>query len=132
MSKNEIERHKDDKAVARTVDEYIASAPAEWRSALEHLRQMIRAAAPQATESISYRIPTYKYHGSLVHFAAFKNHCSLIAVSRKVVEAFTGELKGYTISGTTIRFTAVKPLPDELVRKIIRARMKENEESADK
>ncbi|MEN6342986.1 MAG: DUF1801 domain-containing protein, partial [Methanospirillum sp.] len=90
----------------------------------------IRAAAPEAAESISYRIPTYKYHGSLVHFAAFPKHSSLIVVSRPTVERFLGELEGYHVSGTTIRFTPDHPLPPTLVERIVRARVEENEARA--
>ena len=112
---------------ADTVDDYLASLPAEQRTALERLRAAIRAAAPEAEETISCRIPTYKYHGPLVHFAAFRDHSSLIVVSRQTLERFVGDLKGYRTSGTTIRFTAEHPLSPDLVKAIVRARMEENE-----
>ncbi len=112
---------------AETVDDYLAALPAGQRAALEQLRAAIRAAAPEAEETISYRIPTYRYHGSLVHFAAFPNHSSLIVVSRPTLERFLGELEGYHVSGTTIRFTADHPLPPALVDAIVRARVEENE-----
>lgn len=112
--------------VAKTVDEYIAHAPAQFRGILTDLRAAIRAAAPNAQELINYRIPTYKLNGSLVHFAAFKDHCSLIIVSTKPLATFRDELKPYTVSGTTIHFTPQKPLPPELVKKIVLARVEEN------
>jgi len=118
------------KTPEKTVDEYLAMIPPEARTVLEQLRMTIRDAAPEAEELISYQIPTYKYHGPLVHFVARRNHCSLIVVSRSVLDAFKNELKDYDISGTTIHFTAGHPLPPALVEKIIRARIRENEERA--
>jgi uncharacterized protein YdhG (YjbR/CyaY superfamily) len=118
------------KAPAKDVDEYIAAAPKETREVLEKLRKTIKAAAPMAEEIISYRIPTYKYHGSLVHFAAFKNHSSFIVVDKSILETFKNELEDYYTSGTTIRFSAENPLPEALVKKIVKTRLKENEARA--
>lgn len=117
----------DKSAVAKDVDEYIALAPKKHQEALKDIRKAIREVAPQAEELISYRIPSYKYHGSLVHFAAFKNHCSFIVVNKAILEIFKSELEGYYTSGATIRFTAEKPLPAPLVKKIVKKRMEENE-----
>lgn len=117
---------------AETVDDYIAPLPQAVRTTLEALRNVIKAAAPKADEVISYRIPTYKYHGPLVHFAAFKDHCSFIVVSEPTLRSFSNELKSYRTSGTTIHFTAEKPLPAELVTRIVKARIKENELRAKK
>ena len=111
---------------AKTVDEYLRALPEAMRTALETIRQSIKAAAPQAEEVISYRIPTYKYRGPLVHFAAFKDHCSLIVVSKSVLEIFKPDLQSYKISGTTIHFSPEKPLPATLVKKIVEVRIKEN------
>lgn len=119
-----------DSEPAATVDDYLAALPADQRAVLERLRITIRTAAPMADELISYRIPTYRYHGSLVHFAAFRGHLSLITVSRPTLERFLGELKGFRISGTTIRFTPEHPLPPALVDAIVRARVEENESRA--
>jgi uncharacterized protein YdhG (YjbR/CyaY superfamily) len=104
-------------APAKDVDEYIATAPEEMRKALEELRKTIKAAASMAEEVVSYRIPTYKYQGSLVHFAAFKNHSSLIVVNKSLLETFKNELKDYYTSGATIRVTVKNPLPVALVKK---------------
>lgn len=112
---------------AKNVDEYLAMLPQEDKSVLEKLRKTIKAVAPDAEEIISYRIPTYKYHGPLVHFLAGKNHCSFIVVSKSTLEKFESELKSYQISGTTIHFSAKNPLPEALIKKIIKARIKENE-----
>ena len=112
---------------AKNVDEYLAAAPEEARPVLEKLRKTIRAAAPMAEEVISYQIPTYRYHGPLVHFAAFKSHCSFFGVSKPVMDRFSSELTPWDTSGTTIHFSAKNPLPASLVKKIVKARVEENE-----
>jgi uncharacterized protein YdhG (YjbR/CyaY superfamily) len=109
------------------IDDYLAAVPDEARATLEKLRKTIRAAAPKATETISYRIPTFKYHGPLVAFAAFPNHCSFFPMSPSVMEAHKDELKPYETSKGTIRFPAHKPLPAALVKKLVKARIAENE-----
>jgi len=115
---------------AEDVDAYLASAPKELRPVLENLRAAIKAAAPKAEEVISYRIPTYKYHGPLVHFVARASYCSFIAVSKTVLEKFKDKLAGFDTSGTTIHFTVENPLPAALVKKIVKARVAENEAQA--
>jgi uncharacterized protein YdhG (YjbR/CyaY superfamily) len=112
---------------ARDVDAYLALLPREVRATLERLRKTIQAAAPKAEESISYRIPTFKYHGPLVFFAAFKGHCSLFVASKSILKAFRSELEPYQTSGTTIHFTADHPLPATLVKRIVKTRIRENE-----
>ena len=109
------------------MDDYLVSIKEDTRPVMEKLRKSIKAAAPEAEEVISYQIPTYKYHGPLVHFMAGKNHCSFIAVSKSILEKFKSELKGYKTSGTTIHFSAENPLPATLVTKIVKARIEENE-----
>ena len=115
---------------AKNVDEYLAAAPEEVRPVLEKLRRTIRAAAPKAEEVISYQIPMFKYHGPLVFFAAFRNHYSFYVVSKPIMEAFSSELKPWDTSGTTIHFSAKNPLPSSLVKKIVKARIEENEAKA--
>jgi uncharacterized protein YdhG (YjbR/CyaY superfamily) len=112
---------------ARTVDDYLAAVPKDALAVLKKIRRTIKAAAPKAEETISYQIPTFKYHGPLVFFAAFKNHCSFYVVSKSIMKEFGTELKPYDTSGTTIHFSAKKPLPAALVRKIVKARIEENE-----
>jgi len=112
---------------ARDVDAYLAALPEEARVTLGKLRKTIRAAAPAAEEVISYQVPTFKYHGPLVSFAAFRNHYSLYVINPSVLKTFATELKPYETSGTTIHFSADRPLPATLVKKIVRARMEENE-----
>jgi len=73
------------------VDAYLASVPPDLRTVLENLCQAIKAAAPEAEEVISYQIPTYKYHGPLVHFVARKNYCSFIVASKSILEIFKDE-----------------------------------------
>jgi uncharacterized protein YdhG (YjbR/CyaY superfamily) len=116
---------------ARNVDEYLAGVPKEARATLEKLRKTIRAAAPMASEGISYQMPMYKHHGMVVGFAAFKNHCSIFPGSA-VMEAYKEELKPYDTSKGTIRFPADKPLPATLLKKLVRARIKENEARANR
>ncbi len=118
------------RAPAKDVDAYLASAPKELRAALESLRAAIKAAAPKAEELISYQIPTYKYHGPLVHFVARESYCSFIAVSKEVLGKFKDELESFDTSGTTIHFTVENPLPATLVKKIVKARVAENEAQA--
>ena len=113
-------------ATPANTDAYLAAVPKDARDALEKLRKIIRAAAPKATETISYQIPTYKYHGMLVSFAAFKDHCSFFP-GAAVIKAYQSKLKPYSTSKGTICFPADKPLPAALVKKLVKARMKENE-----
>jgi uncharacterized protein YdhG (YjbR/CyaY superfamily) len=118
-----------EKLQAKTIDEYLAFQPENVMEALENLRQIIRETAPEAEEVISYGIPAYKYHGMLVYFAAYKKHCSLFAGNGALTEQMQEELKDYKTSKGTIQFTVEKPLPDELVREIVRIRMKQNDEN---
>ncbi|HNY40693.1 MAG TPA: DUF1801 domain-containing protein [Bryobacteraceae bacterium] len=114
-------------APAASVDEYLAAVPDGERVALERIRKAVRAAAPGATETISYGMPAFRYQGLLVGFAAFKNHCSFFPMSTKVMQAHAGELAGYNTSKGAIRFPAAKPLPAALVKRLVRARVAENE-----
>src|SRR2546427_10400761 len=109
-----------------SVAAYLRAMPPGPRAALQKLRKTIKAAAPEATEGISYGIPMFKHHGMLVGYAAFKDHCSLF-MSTYVTRALTKELAAYDTSKGTIRFTADKPLPTTLVRKLVKARIAQNE-----
>ena len=111
----------------KTVDEYLAGVPEPARSALNKIRAAIRSAVPpQATETISYRIPAFSYNGVLVWFAAFSNHCSLFPTA-EVIEAFKKELKGFSTSKGTVHFPMDKPLPIALIKKLVKARVAQNE-----
>jgi uncharacterized protein YdhG (YjbR/CyaY superfamily) len=123
------------KGATRTVDEYLARLPEPSRSALVRIRAVIRSVVPQdATETISYGIPAFKYNGTLVWFAAFSKHCSLFP-GASVIHDFKEELRGFATSKGTIHFTAAKPLPATLVKKLVKARiaqMREKKSSAAK
>jgi uncharacterized protein YdhG (YjbR/CyaY superfamily) len=109
-----------------SVEEYLDALPETPRAALEKLRKTIKAAAPEATETISYHMPTFKLDGRfLVSYAAFKEHCSLFPASAKVLEACGEELKPHFSGKGTIRFTADMPLSSALVRKIVETRIEE-------
>lgn len=111
---------------ARGVTAYLASVPVDARAALEKLRKAIRAAAPGAEEGFCYGLPGFKLGGrSLVCYAAAKLHCSFYPMSPAVIRAHAEDLTGYDISKGTIRFSARKPLPSALVRKLVRARIAE-------
>ena len=111
----------------KTVDDYIAATPEPARSTLKHIRAVIRSVVPNGTtEVISYRIPTFHYNGMLVGYAAFKKHCSLFPTGSGV-EKFAQELKGYKTSRGTIQFPSDQPLPDPLLKKIVKQRVKDNE-----
>ncbi|MGH7614229.1 MAG: SRPBCC domain-containing protein [Gemmatimonadales bacterium] len=112
---------------ARDVDAYIAAAPKGARLALAQLRQTIRAAAPKASEVISYQIPTYRHHGHLVGFAALRDHCTFHVMSPSVMRAHAAQLKAYKVGRASIRFPADQPLPAALVKKLVKARIAENE-----
>jgi len=109
------------------VDDYLASVPADARAALLKLRKTIQSAAPKATEEISYQVPTFKHHGGLVAYAAFPDHCSFFVMSTEVMRAHAADLEGYPIGKGSIRFPADKPLPAALVKKLVKARIAENE-----
>ena len=116
-------------AVAKTVDEYLANTPEPAQSTLKHVRSVIKSVVPkQATEVISYGIPMFRYNGMLVGYAAFKKHCSLFPTGSGVIEQFAKELRGYATSKGTIQFPSDQPLPDALIKKIVRQRVKENRE----
>jgi len=113
-------------AAPSSVEGYLAALPEGPRAALEDLRQTIRAAAPEATEHISYQMPAFKDHGRfLVSYAAFKDHCSLFPASDAVREALGEALEPYFTGKGTIRFTVDEPLPTALVERIIEARLEE-------
>jgi uncharacterized protein YdhG (YjbR/CyaY superfamily) len=111
---------------ANGVDAYMATLPEDSRTTLQALRETIRAAAPQATETISYQMPTFKERGRfLVSYAAYKNHCSLYPASKAVMDAHGEPLRPYFSGKGTLRFTTDNPIPPALVKKIIRTRIKE-------
>ena len=116
-----------DKKTAKDVDDYLNNLPLEVKATLENLRKTIKATAPMAEEIISYQIPTYRYHGALVHFMAHKDYCSFFVVNKSILETFKEELIDYDSSGTTIHFTVKNPIPSTLVEKIVKERIRQNE-----
>ncbi len=112
---------------ATSVEDYLAALPDERRIAMQELRRAIRAAAPEATELISYQMPAFKSHGQfLVSYAAFKKHYSLFPASEEVVTALGEELTPHLSGKGTIRFRADEPIPTALVTKIVTIRFAEN------
>jgi uncharacterized protein YdhG (YjbR/CyaY superfamily) len=94
---------------------------------LRELRQAIRSAAPKAEEKISYRMPFYAYHGRLIYFAAHKNHVGMYPIIGREKDLYAKELKPYLVDKATLQFPIGSRLPITLVKKIVRARAKENE-----
>ena len=116
------------KAVPHDIDEYLAGVAEPARSTLSRVRATIRSTVPaEATEGIGWRMPLFKYKGLLVSFAAFSEHCSLFPMSPSVMAAFNKELKDFPQTKGSIHFPLDKPLPAALVKKLVKARMVENE-----
>jgi uncharacterized protein YdhG (YjbR/CyaY superfamily) len=114
------------KAKPADVDGFLAKVPADKRAALQKLRKAIRAAAPRAEEGFSYGLPAFRLNGRpLVCYGASANHCSFFPMSPAVIRAHADDLQDYETSKGTIRFSAAKPLPATLVRKIVKARIAE-------
>jgi len=110
---------------SKKIDDYIAEFPDDIQVRLSKLRQAINEAAPNATETISYRMPTFKLNGNLVHFAAFKKHIGFYPTP-SAISAFEKELLPYNTSKGAVQFPYDKPIPYKLVEKIVRYRVKEN------
>jgi uncharacterized protein YdhG (YjbR/CyaY superfamily) len=113
-----------------SMDEYIAVFPEDVQSILKELRAVIKAAAPDAEEKISYQMPTFFLKGNLVHFAAHKSHIGFYPTPSGI-EAFRDELSGYKGAKGSIQFPIDKPLPFELIRKIVQFRVAENLKKAE-
>lgn len=109
-----------------TTRAFLAALPADQRLALEHLRQVIIAAAPGAEEYVGYSIPAFRHDGALVSFGATKRHCALYVQSPAVMAAHAEALSGFDTSKGTVRFPADHPLPDALVVRLVKARLAEN------
>lgn len=115
-------------AAPTTVEDYLAAVPKGQRAALERLRKAIKSAAPKATETIAYQIPAFKEHGRLlVSYAAFKDHCSLFPMSYKVIRDHAEALKPFLREKAALHFQPDRPIPDALVKMIVKARIEENE-----
>jgi len=115
MQKNEL----------KDIDGYIDSFPDNVRNKLKRIREIIRNEAPQATERVSYQMPTFYLNGNLVHFAAYEKHIGFYPTPSGI-EAFKDEFKGYKYSKGAVQFPLDEPLPEDLIRRIVRYRVKEN------
>ena len=112
---------------AKDVDEYIAKAPRELRGKLQELRAIIQSAAPKAEERISYGMPYYAYQGRLAYFLLAKAHLGLY-IPTPVIAEHKRELENYETAKATVRFPLNQKLPVTLIRKLIKARARKNEE----
>lgn len=110
----------------KSIDDYLARLPDDQRAALENLRRIIQAAAPEAEEAINYQIPMFRLNGMLVGFGARKGHCALYTMSKATIRELGGALDGYDTSTGTIRFSPEQPLSAALVKKVVKLRMAEN------
>jgi uncharacterized protein YdhG (YjbR/CyaY superfamily) len=114
------------RSTANSIDEYIAGFPPETQKVLEELRALIKASAPEATETISYAIPTFDLSGHhLVHFAGYEKHIGFYPTGRGI-EAFKEELKPYKSGKGSVQFPLGQPMPADLVRRIVEFRVAEN------
>jgi uncharacterized protein YdhG (YjbR/CyaY superfamily) len=116
---------KGDTPIYTTIDEYIATCPREIQPKLQELRKIIKAAAPDAEEKISYQLPAFFQNGPLVYFGASKNHIGFYPTGIGV-EAFKKELTGYVTTKGSIHLSMDKPLPKELIQKIVKFKVIEN------
>lgn len=120
---------KSNRAAPTTIDEYIAGYPPDVRAILQQIRQTIREAAPDAEEAISYQLPTFRLHGNLVHFGAFKSHIGFYPTPTGI-EKFQKELSVYQGAKGSVRFPLDQPIPYALIKRIVKFRVKENRAQA--
>src|SRR5437870_11912168 len=117
----------------KTVDEYLASVNSDHSKALQKIRETVHAVAPNAQECISYGIPAFRLNGrSLVFFGAWANHCAFYPGSSATLKKFRNELKDFQTSKGTLRFSPDKPMPVALVKKLVKARIAEDNDRANK
>jgi len=115
------------KVVPETVDQYIAAFPADVKKRMQQLRKTIKAGAPNADEVISYQMPGYKYFGMLVYFAAYKNHIGFYPGTGGVLE-FYKKLSSFKSAKGSVQFPNDRPIPYEVISKVVKFRVKQNEE----
>ncbi|GFZ29854.1 hypothetical protein CSC2_03800 [Clostridium zeae] len=121
---------EENKKSIESIDEYISSCPPEVQEVLETLRKVIKEAAPEATEKISYQMPTFYLYGNLVHFANFKNHIGFYPTPSGT-ETFKQELSKYKTSKGAIQFQKNEPIPYELISRMVKYRVVENIKKAE-
>jgi uncharacterized protein YdhG (YjbR/CyaY superfamily) len=112
---------------SENIDEYIARFPTDVQRILQRIRSIIRKAAPDAEEAVKYRMPTFVRNGNLVHFAAFEKHIGFYPTPSGI-EAFKGELSAYHNAKGSVQFPLDKPVPFDLIRRIVEFRVKETRE----
>ncbi len=115
----------DDKDLPKDIDTYIAGFPDDVQDILQNIRNVIKNAAPDAQEAISYQMPTFKLKGNLVHFAAFKNHIGFYPIPSGI-EAFQEALSAYKQGKGSVQFPLDQPMPYDLIGRIVEFRVKEN------
>ncbi|MFZ2095336.1 MAG: DUF1801 domain-containing protein [Anaerolineales bacterium] len=120
----------DEKNRPTTIDEYIAQFPENVQQSMSEIRRVIHEAAPQAVEKISYQIPGFYQNGMLVWFGGFTHHIGFYPTGEGI-EVFKDELAGYKTSKGTVQFPLDKPIPYELIRKIVKYRMEKNRKKQD-
>jgi uncharacterized protein YdhG (YjbR/CyaY superfamily) len=120
-----------DKTTPKNIDEYIAGFPEDVQEILEKIRLTIKNAAPDAQETINYGIPTFKLKGNLVHFAGYKKHIGFYPAPSGI-EKFKDELSAYEGAKGSVKFPLNQPMPYDLIDEIVRFRVKENLEKAEK
>lgn len=122
---------KTDKTTAKTIDEFIANSPSEVQGILKRIRATVQKAAPGAEETINYGIPTFTLKGNLVHFAGFASHIGFYPTPAGI-EKFKKELSPYETAKGSVKFPLDQPIPYDLIEKIVKFRVKENLEQAEK
>jgi uncharacterized protein YdhG (YjbR/CyaY superfamily) len=120
-----MSRHNE--ATPQTIEEYIAMQPEKFKPMLHELYNVIKSLAPQATESISYQVPSSKYYYMLVGFGVTKDFCSLYTMSSDLTKRLKDELKDIKVTGSTLHFVPQEPLPVNVIEKVVMTRMQENE-----
>jgi Uncharacterized conserved protein len=121
---------EENKITYKSIDEYISKCPSEIQEILQNLRKVIKESAPDAEEKISYQMPAFALHGVLVYFAAHKNHIGFYPTNSGI-EAFKHELSEYKWSKGAVQFPIEKPLPYELISRIVKFRVAENIKKAE-
>ncbi len=114
---------------SKTIEDYYETQPDSTKVLLEEVRKTIRNVVPDAEESISYGIPTFKYYGNLVHFGGYKNHIGFYP-GAAAIEIFKDEIEGYTVSKGTVQFQLNERIPYDLIAKITHYRVQKNTEKA--
>ena len=120
---------EDNKVIYNTIDEYILQFPPEVQEILEKLREVVKEAAPEAEEKISYQMPAFYLHGNLVHFAAHKNHIGFYPTPNGI-DAFKNNLSEYKGAKGSVQFPLERPIPYELISEIVKFRVAENQKTA--